>query len=143
MRVYLPATLTTAARLLAEGSIDVGVATAVTADLRLAVDSSEEEDLEHDALLDAAELSLALVTADPSTARRRVVLAADVPEAWVVPAPELGAAVVRLRESVPLTSIASVHVDEAAAQDRVAAGTVDDLDLLWYAVQELPALVAD
>ena len=58
-----------------------GVATAVTDDLRAALPGADDEELELEALLDAAELSAELVLADASVARRRVVLAADVPGA--------------------------------------------------------------
>jgi hypothetical protein len=143
VRVYLPATMRSVARLLAEGSLTVDVATAVTEDLRAALPpTTDDEELELEALLDAAELSVGL-TVPEAPAQRRVVLAADVADASVLPAPEVGPSAVRLTEAVAVTSIVSAHVDEAGAESQVAAGDTDDLDLLWYAASELPALLAD
>ncbi len=141
MRVYLPATLATIAELLHAGALPGGPATAVTDDLRAALPGADDEELELEALLDAAELSAELVLADASVARRRVVLAADVEVDAVTPDPERGPAVVRLMHPVPLTAVASAHVDEAGAEAAVAAGDVEELDLLWYAAQELGDLL--
>ncbi|HYN75998.1 MAG TPA: hypothetical protein VEV13_07340 [Candidatus Limnocylindria bacterium] len=139
MRVYLPATFSALQVLLDSGSLDADVALAVTDELRDALPAADEEELELEAMLDAAERSLALVAADPSAVRRRLVLAADVPV--VRPAPELGPAAVRLDGVVPLSAVVSGHVDEEGVEAQVDAGEVEDLALLWYAVQELGGLV--
>jgi hypothetical protein len=141
MRVYVPATLATVAGLLDRGALPAGPATAVTDDLRAALPGADDEELELEALLDAAELSAELVLADASVARRRVVLAADVREDSVSLDPERGPAVVLLTEPVAFSAVVSAHVDEAGAEAAVEAGDVEDLDLLWYAAQELGDLV--
>lgn len=139
MRVYLPATFASLESLLDTGSLDADLAVAVTDELRAALPDADEEELELEAMLEAAEQSLALVAADPSVVRRRVVLAADVPRAR--PAPDLGSAVVRLDGAVTVSAVVSGHVDEEGVEDQVDAGDVGDLALLWYAVQELGGLV--
>ncbi|MFZ2242426.1 MAG: hypothetical protein WAV90_23225, partial [Gordonia amarae] len=74
--------------------------------------------------------------------------------------PDLDAAVVKVSGPVPLSAIASVHVDGSDAEDAVrtavvvidaadlgdedaelAVGDVEDFDLAWYATQELPFLL--
>ena len=47
--------------------------------------SEDDEELEYAALLAAARASLRLIDVDPTAVRRRVVLAADVPESTVTP----------------------------------------------------------
>ena len=95
VRVYLPATFAVAwSPCSTRVPLPADLAVAVTDELRAALPDADEEELELEAMLEAAEQSLALVAADPSVVRRRVVLAADVPRAR--PAPELGSAVVRL-----------------------------------------------
>ena len=56
---------------------------AVTPGLREWYIGGDSEELEYAAMSDAARASLRLIDADPSAARRRVVLACDVPEAAV------------------------------------------------------------
>lgn len=141
MRVYVPATLATVAGLLDRGALPAGPATAVTDDLRAALPGADDEELELEALLDAAELSAELVLADASVARRRVVLAADVRADTVGLDPERGPAVVRLTAPIALSAVVSAHVDEAGSESSVEAGDVEDLDLLWYAAQELADLL--
>jgi hypothetical protein len=139
VRVYLPATFASLESLLDTGSLDADLAVAVTDELRAALPDADEEELELEAMLEAAEQSLALVAADPSVVRRRVVLAADVPRAR--PAPELGPTAVRLDGAVPVSAVVSGHVDEEGVEALVDAGDVGDLALLWFAVQELGLLV--
>ena len=141
MRVYIPATLVTVADLVRTGSLPAGPATAVTDDLRAALPGADDEELELEALLDAAELSAALVLADPIVARRRVVLAADVRGDAVSLDADRGPAVIRLTSPVELSAVVSAHVDEAGAEAAVEAGEVEELDLLWYAAQELGDLL--
>lgn len=165
MRVYLPATTTVLRQLLDEGRL-VGPHTvfAVTPELRsfYELSDSEDEELEYAALLGAARASLRLVDVDPGAARRRVVLAVDVPEGSVTalgdPDTDRGAA--RADADVALADVASAHIDVAEAEDDVrrAVGVVLEADLgsedaqfvvdqaeghelAWYATQEIgPAL---
>jgi hypothetical protein len=164
MRVYLPATLTTVRAALAAGELGPAPLTAfaVTPTLREWYAEGDTEELEYAALTDAARASLRLLDADRAAARRRVVVAADVPDGWVRQRPELDRAVVEVAAAVPLAKVVSAHVDDGDAQDAVAAAadavvaadlgdddarfTVDEAEgheLMWYATQELGALVGD
>jgi hypothetical protein len=159
VRVYLPATTTVLQRLLDQGQLDGPLTVfAVTPQLREHYELSDDEELEYAALLAAARASLRLMDVDPAAARRRVVLAADVPDDAVTPivddAADAGAA--RVRADVPLSAVASAHVDEADAEQDVsrAVGVVLEADLgsedaqfvvdqaeghelAWYASQEM------
>ncbi|RKN39835.1 DUF6912 family protein [Streptomyces hoynatensis] len=167
MRVYVPLTLPGLARLHRAGRTDPPPLTAyaVTPALREWYLEGNEEELEYAALSRAAQASLRLLAADPDAARRRVVLAAEVPDRTAVADPDralepeaLGE--VRLTEPVPLAKAAAVHVDGVEAEADVAAAaavveaadkgdddarfTVDgaaDHELLWYGVQEIPDLL--
>jgi len=159
MRVYLPSTLPVLAGVLATGQAwpaPLG-AFAVTPALREAYASGDDEELEYVAMLAAARQSLRLLAVDPEAPRRRVVLAADVPEAEVSwQAYDDEPATVLLSAAVPLSAVASGHVDETGAETDVAAAadasaaadagdedaafTVDSAEgheLAWYATQEL------
>jgi hypothetical protein len=167
MRVYLPATLPLLAAARDNGcftaSRDAGPgglpAHAVTPAVREWYVEGDVEELEYSALLEAAEASLHLLGKDPAAPRRRVVVAADVPEAVVKPGGDFRSSV-RLQVPVALSSVVSLHVDEAdvgdtiatavAAVEAAAAGDddaqflVDEAeacDLLWYDVTELGDLV--
>ncbi|WP_344265669.1 DUF6912 family protein [Streptomyces sodiiphilus] len=162
MRVYLPLTLPGLDRLRRTGEAGPAPLTAwaVTPALHEWFPSGSEEELEYAALEQAAEASLVLLAAEPGAARRRVVLAADVPEglAAVVEAGEPGE--VRLSGPVPLAKAAAVHVDapeavpdvtaavraleEAGHGDAEARRAVDGAfghELLWFAVQEIDSLL--
>lgn len=164
MRVYIPFTLRSLARASAEdvfGSPGT-CAHAVTAAVREWYIEGDLEELEFAASLDAAHASLRLLAADPSAPRRRVVLAADVPDDAVAPAagevPYRSCVV--LRGTLARAAVASVHADEPAAEAVVAAAvealpaadagdddagfTVDEaegIDLLWYDVTEIEQLI--
>ncbi|WP_081237412.1 DUF6912 family protein, partial [Streptomyces viridosporus] len=110
--------------------------------------------------------SLRLLAADADAPRRRVVVAVDVPDRAATVDPDRGldpAALgeVRVAGPVPLSEAAAVHLDAVDAEADVAAAaralpaadagdddarfTVDgaeDHELLWYATQEIPDLVA-
>ncbi|WP_448617682.1 DUF6912 family protein [Geodermatophilus sp. URMC 65] len=167
MRVYLPATTNVLRTLVDEGSLTGPLtAFAVTLGLRefyaLSDAGADEEELEYAALLAAARASLRLVDVDPSAARRRVVLAADVPDSAVseVEDPDADRGAVRITGDVTLAAVASAHVDGAEAEDdvRAAVGVVLEADLgsedaqfvvdqaeghelAWYATQEIGTLL--
>ena len=162
MRVYLPATLPMLRRLLDDGALGVAPqrAFAVTPSVREWYAEGNEEELEYAALREAAAASLRLIDGDPIAPRRRIVVAADVPDAAVTIRPDLDRAVVEVSAPVPLSAVASVHADTADAEEavRAAANVVLEADLGsedaqfivdgaeghelgWYATQEIGALV--
>lgn len=174
MRVYLPSTLPGLAEILRSGSVgpEPLPGFAVTPALREAYASGDEEELEYTAMSAASRASLRLLSASGGPAGsgpdgsgvlppRRVVLAVDVPDESVRwSADDDDPAAVAVVIEVPLSRVASGHVDApeaepdvAAAADAVpaadagdedAAFTVDGAeghDLLWYATQELADLV--
>ena len=162
MRVYLPSTMPGLADVLAKGEAGPSPlpAFAVTPALREAYASGDDEELEYIAMLAAARQSLRLLNADDTAPRRRVVLAADVPDAqvsWQAYADEAAAVVVSV--AVAVAVIAAGHVDEldavpdvAAAAAAISAADAGDDDasfavdsaeaheLAWYAAQELEYL---
>jgi hypothetical protein len=160
--VYLPATSTTLAELLRSGVVGAAPVTAfaVTPGLREWYLDDDAEALEYAAMMEAARGSLRLLDSDPSAARRRVVIAADVPDAAVTVRDDVDRGVVHVGEPVHLAAIASVHADDAEAEPAVAAAAesiiaadlgsvsaqekVDDAEgseLAWYANQEIAALL--
>lgn len=162
MRVYVPGTLSLLETLVEAGHVGVPpvVAFAVTPGLRDWYVDEDLEALEYAAMLEAARASLRLLDADPTTARRRVVIAADVDETAVRVRDDLDRGVVQLTEPVASTEVAAVHVDDADAVSVVsraveamiaadlgqaeAQDAVDDaegFELSWYARQELGALL--
>ncbi len=167
MRVYLPATTSVLRNLVDEGVLHgPHTAFAVTPQLRQFYELSEAdadtEELEYAALLAAARASLRLIDIDPTSARRRVVVAADVPDAQVSPIDDVdtdrGAATVE--GDIRVRDVASAHIDGSEAEDdvRAAVNVVLEADLgsedaqfvvdqaeghelAWYATQEIgPAL---
>jgi hypothetical protein len=163
MRVYLPGTTRSLRALVDDGQLGPAPLTgfAVTPQLREWYVAGAIEELEYAALLDAARGSLRLLDEDLAAPRRRVVVAAEVPDQLVLARPDLDRAVVRLTEPVPLRAIAAVHVDGPDAEQAVqaAASAVLEADLgdddaqflldeaeghelLWYASQEIAALLA-
>ena len=165
--MYLPATTNVLRTLVDEGRLTGPLtAFAVTPGLRdfyaLSDAGADEEELEYAALLAAARASLRLIDVDPSAARRRVVLAADVPGSAVteVEDPDADRGAVRISGDVALAAVASAHVDGAEAEDdvRAAVGVVLEADLgsedaqfvvdqaeghelAWYATQEIGTLL--
>jgi len=160
MRVYLPVTLTMLAEALAPGAareLAPGSGFAVTPGMREWYASGDTEELEYIALSLAAAASLGLLSADPSAARRRVVVAADVDPAAVSVADD-GTRASRGRISITrpiaFTRVAAVHVDDESAEGAVRAAALEpsdefaaeeaaDHELLWYATQEVDGLLRD
>jgi hypothetical protein len=157
VRVYLPTTLAGLRAALDAGEVPAGTGYAVTPALREWYVEGDLEQLEYAAGAAAARASLRLLT--DTDADRRVVLAAEVPDAAVGPSPHSGLlrdrAAVALVAPVPLRLVDAALVDDPAAVESVllAADTGDDdaafvvasledHELGWYAAQELPALVA-
>jgi hypothetical protein len=164
MRVYLPATVPALAEMLRAAQVGPAPvqAFAVTPALRESYASGDLEELEYVAMMHAARASLRRLLADPAAPRRRVVLAADVPDEQVGRAdrgdePTL----VLVVAPVPLARVAAGHVDDQLAVDDISAAVAalpaadagdDDAqflvdgaeghELLWYATQELSDLVS-
>jgi hypothetical protein len=140
--VYLPATTTVLRPLVDEGRL-TGPHTgfAVTPQLRsfyvVSEAEADDEELEYAALLAAARASLRMLDADPMAARRRVVLAVDVPESAVElrddPAshPDAEHGTVRVPGDIAMSDVASAHIDGADAEVdvRAAVNVVLEADL--------------
>jgi hypothetical protein len=162
MRVYLPATLPGLAGLLRMAEIGPAPlrAFAVTPALRESYASGDLEELEYVAMTQAARASLRLLAADSDAPRRRVVIAADVPDEHIgFNGGFSEPTVVEVSEPVPLARVVAGHVDDLLAVADIAnavaalpaADSGDDdarflvdgaegHELLWYATQELPYL---
>ncbi|WP_236243368.1 hypothetical protein [Streptomyces sp. CC228A] len=167
MRVYVPLTLPGLAQAHGAGELGPGPLTAyaVTPGLREWYVSDDIEELEYAALNRAAAASLRMLAADPEAARRRIVVAVDVPDAATTVDPDrsldpASVGEVRINGAVPLVKAAAVHADADDAEAAVSAAadalgaadmgdddaqfTVDgaeDHELLWYGVQEIPGLL--
>lgn len=160
MRVYLAATLTGLRDSLARGVFDAPLAYAVTPAMREWYVEGDAEQLEYAAMGVAARASLAAL-AGAAVPSRRVVVAADIADEGVRPAPDVNRAAVRLVRAVTLAEVMSAHVDGTSAEDDVRRAAqafaaaeagdedaaflvdaADDHELAWYDVQELAALVA-
>jgi hypothetical protein len=162
VRVYLPSTTTGLTVLVDDGTLGAQSSTAfaVTPGLREWYVDDDLEELEYAAMLEAARASLRLLDADQAAARRRVVLAAEVPDDLVTVRDDLDRGVVQVAQPVPLSRIVSLHVDGAEAETAVAAAAesitaadlgepaaqdaVDDtegFELCWYATQEIAPFV--
>lgn len=164
MRVYLPTTLSALGSALVAG--EVGPAPvkgfAVTPALREWYVGGDLEELEYMAMTLAARASLRLLHKDTQAPRRRVVLAAELPDGVITAADngfsKPGAVTVTL--PVELADVVSGHVDarEAEADIDAAAAALPAADagdgdakfvvdgaegheLLWYATQELIYLI--
>jgi len=159
LRVYLPSTLAAVGGLLRAGEIESSPVRgyAVTPALREWYSNGDIEELEYVAMTHAARQSLRLLAADPASARRRVVLAVDVPDGQVTATAGFDdPALVQVSGPIRLADIASGHVDDAAASAEIAVAVAaleaadagdDDArfavdgaegyELQWYATQEL------
>ncbi|MBV2354317.1 hypothetical protein KUM39_08055 [Streptomyces sp. J2-1] len=167
MRVYVPLTLPRLAEAHRTGELGAGsfTAYAVTPGLREWYVSDDLEELEYAALGRAALASLRLLAADTGAAPRRVVVAVDVADGAVKADPDRALdpsalAEVAVSGPVVLAKAAAVHVDADDAEADVTAATealqaaddgdddarflvdeTDDHELLWFATQEIPALL--
>jgi hypothetical protein len=135
IRVYVPIGRRDLDDLAERGALDVDHtsprdAFAVTDDLRSRTAGLDLEDLEFAAFSDAVAASAA-ARSEPGD--RRVVASADADPAWVLGGDGKPVSGVRLVASVPMSRIASFHVDEAAG----AATELAADDLLWYDATEL------
>ena len=119
---------------------------------------ADEEELEYAALMAAAYDSLVLI-AETGDQARRVVVAADVDDAAVEVVGGDDVSLVRVAVEVPLGRCSAVHVDDAHADGEVAlavarlpeaeagdgqalaAVSLVQLELLWFATQEIPDLL--
>ncbi|MEV7807296.1 hypothetical protein AB0O28_30555 [Microbispora sp. NPDC088329] len=168
MRVYLPSTIPALARVVAAGELAPAPLTgfAVTPALIEWYVSGDTEELEYVALTEAARASLRMLAADREdgveAVARRVVIAAEVPDETVKAGADLEErARVRVLEPIPMRLVAAVHVDDADAVPDVEAAIAalpaadagdddaqfvvdgtEDHELLWYATQEIPDLLA-
>ncbi len=158
MRVYVPATVATLARLREVGEIAAAHGHAVTPALREWYTDADAEELAYVAYTRAAQDALRLLRADPAAPRRRVVIAADLPAQYA--GEPLGSSTVRLAAPMSRAAVAAIHLDGAgavadvaAAAEAVAAAEQGDLDaqlavsgaeeheLEWYDPSELDQLV--
>lgn len=136
IRVYVPLGGGTLGRLTATGALDAAPdaavdAFAVTAELRAAAPGLDDEDLEYAAFVDAV---AAAAGRRDHEGDRRLVLSADADPEWLQPGEGTPSAV-RLVGGLPLSRIASFHVDEVGPH---AGAVQDEADsLLWYDVTEL------
>ncbi|GAB2487923.1 hypothetical protein GCM10027265_44600 [Jatrophihabitans fulvus] len=164
--MYVPATTTMLRELHDTGVLGTPPLTAfaVTPGLRewyVRSDADDDqEELEYAASVEAARGSLRLIDSDEGAARRRVVVAVEAPDASVEVRDDLDRGVVQLTVPVSLGDVASLHVDDADAENTITAAAeaviaadlgdagsqekVDDaegFELSWYANQELGALL--
>jgi len=156
VHVYLPTTMTGLAVVLADAVVRPAPVAgfAVTDGLRAELPGEDDEELEYATSARAAAASLVRLAGDPSAPRRRVVLVVDVDESLLQDHDGLEVGAVQVREVVPLTRVVSALVDDGPVAPFVArvladpgapnaASDLEDHQLLWYAAQELPALVAE
>jgi hypothetical protein len=133
MRVYLPSTMTELRHLLENGVVGDPPLPgyAVTPALREWYAEGDQEELEYVALTLAARASVRLLDADPDAVRRRVVLAVEVPDDVVSPAPHVDRAAVKVADPEAVRLVQAVHVDDPAAipDVTVAADAVVEADL--------------
>lgn len=165
MRVYIPATYPTLCGLNESRVVTArsGWAFALTPALREFYTSGDEEEIAHQAFLDAAEASIRLLAAeeDNKFPHRRVVISADIPDSHVTLMPDRGESVVRLAPAqVNLVDVAAIHIDIPDSEEATARaiGAIDAADLgdedavltvgdaqdnflAWYDPSELPVLI--
>ena len=129
-RIYVPLLPDQVRRLAADRELGPAPVAAfgVTERIERADPTGVEEEWEYAALTEAVEAAALL---QRTTVAKRVVAAADVEPAWVVPdGTRDGLGAVMVSSAVPLARIVSFHVDEEAGDQGVE-------DLLWYDATEL------
>ncbi len=129
-RVYVALDPSDLHQLADEGRVEVDgrPARAVTAAVRRELAEVDEEEQEYDALLECAAAAL-----ERAGSSRRVVAAADLPEAAVHDVAD-GYAEVTLDGPLPRERLVSFHVDETTEHQ--------DADLLWHDVTELEQVIS-
>jgi hypothetical protein len=159
MRVYLPSTLPALAGMVLAAEIGPSPVRgfAVTPALREWYSSGDMDELEYVAMMQAARASLRMLHADPAAPRRRVVLAAELPDDQIIGVAGFDEpALIEVKAPIPLSCVVSGHIDDPMAADDIDAAVVavpaadsgdDDAqfvvdgaeghELLWYATQEL------
>lgn len=159
MRVYLGTTYDGLRDLYRTSSLGPAplLGRAVTPALREAYAAGDTEELEYVALTAAALDSLRLLAEHDCEPRRRAVVAVDVPEAAVTALHDSGPSAVDVSSVVPLAKVDAIHVDDPEAEGAVdvavaalkaggeATEEIEDVqaeDLMWFATQELPFLLA-
>ena len=162
MRVYLPLTVAGLGDLHRSGRIAPAPlrAHAVTSALRSSFGDADDEELEYAALMASAYDSL-LAIAATSGEPRRVVVAADVDDSAVGPDPTADddPTAVVVSGEVGISQCRSVHVDDADAEGEIvlalahlpeaqagdgralAAVSLVEHELMWFATQEIPDLL--
>ncbi len=153
MRLFVPATTSSLRTLHTESALAAPLGYAVTSGLRAAYAEADDDELGFVALTYAARASLDVLLSDPSAAPRRVVIAADL--AGTDSSDTTGA--VRLRGPIGARDVVSIHIDDADAEEPVAAAIqarrstgewpdpaeLDDLALMWFAPQEVGILLGE
>ena len=134
VRVYVPVGRADLDELAGSGRLPAGPgaprsAYAVTPGLEQAAPGLDVEDLEYAAFSDAV---AAAAAARSVVGHRRAVAAADADPSWVAPSGGEPVSRVALTSPLPLSRVASFHIDEEGA------GPDDEADeRLWYDVTEL------
>jgi hypothetical protein len=161
MRVFVPSSLPHLRAVLQAGELPPAHGYATTPGMREWYVSGDEEEMEYLAVISAARESLRLLAGDdPALPRRRLVLAFDVPDALVTVLDAQERGLVALQAPVSAAHLISALADDGEAEATVAAAVAavaaadagdaeallaveeaDDLDLSWYARQELELLV--
>lgn len=136
IRVYVPLGGAAVRSLASTGAVHASPdapldAFAVTAELAAAAPGLDDEDLEYAAFVDAV---AAAAGRRNHKGDRRLVLSADADPEWLQPGEGTPSAM-RVVSDLPLSRIASFHVDELGPH---AGAVQDEADsLLWYDVTEL------
>lgn len=162
MRIYIPATLPMLRKAVSDGEFCAaqGIGFAVTDELRSEYPGADTEDLEYLAMNDAALASLRLIAADGAEPVR-VVISIDA-DGGVSTRADLDRAVVKLEDEVSWRKVAAVHLDGGDVADTVAravrmiaaadledtdamlaVGDAEDIDLAWYAPEEIGYLLTE
>lgn len=143
MRVYIPVTFIALRRAQSSGVLPSSGWRAHP--LQPADGDQDEDALEYQALRAAADDSLAELRSEPEAPRRRAVVVANIPDDWAEAEPD---GRVELTRRIPLERLLAVYADSADSSGAVVAAlngkesAINDMDLLWFARQELAELVS-